>query len=287
MPFRVAENHEKELAVGTAMYLTASPEKVVSFIKQRGMASIEADVTLQNVITPDTSLEVFEGFTFGNNEKESSGFLSAQPGSPFNLSSEEYRFLRESVSENQRSAASAVKIYRDMLEQRWQNYRINGLKGIAAYDRGSGKIADPANELLNAALNHSVLVNFFPELHELWLNYPSAILINTNDTSEKYFLVNRFVENRPTAVLVHRIILAKDEGALILSRQFYVGHSYNSNQITLICLPYLNGTILFYLNQSFTDQITGFGSSLKRPIGREQMRRRMDSHLKELNKALN
>jgi len=287
MPFKITENHEKELAAASVMYLTASPEKVISFIKLNGMTSIEADVTLKNVITPDSHLESFKEFTFGNNKEESSGLISAKPGDLFNLSSEEYRFLRESIPENQRSASNAAKIYRELLEQRWQNYRANGLRGIATYDRGSGKTADPGNELLDAALNHSVLVNFFPELHEVWLNYPGAISMNTDDTSEKYFLINRLVQNRPTAVLVHRVIHAKEEGAIILSRQFYVGHSYNSNQITLICLPYLNGTILFYLSQSFTDQITGFGSSLKRPIGREQMRRRMDNHLKELSNALN
>ena len=170
-----------------------------------------------------------------------------------------------------------------MLEQRWQKYSESGLQGIRPYDRGAGKITDSANELKFAALNHEVLINFFPKLREIWLKYPDVQL---NDVNEKYFLVNRLVLNRPTAVLVHRISQVSAAGAIMLSRQFYVEHAYNANQITIICFPYLNGTLLFYLNQSFTDQVTGFGSSLKRSVGREQKRRRMEAHLKKLNHVL-
>ncbi|MDO9139331.1 MAG: hypothetical protein Q7U38_03255, partial [Methylobacter sp.] len=48
--------------------------------------------------------------------------------------------------------------------------------------------------------------------------------------------------------------------------------SYNSNQLSIACLPYRDGSLIFYANRSFTDQVTGFGSSVKHSIGREQMR---------------
>ena len=99
-------------------------------------------------------------------------------------------------------------------------------------------------------------------------------------------MINRQVESRPTAVLLHRIILAEDAGGIILSRQFYVGHSYNSNQLIIGCLPYRGGSLIFYTNRTFTDQVAGFGGSLKQSIGREQMRRRMDRHLINLRNAL-
>jgi hypothetical protein len=44
---------------------------------------------------------------------------------------------------------------------------------------------------------------------------------------EKFFWLNREVQSRPTAILVHRVMLSMDTGEVILSRQFYAGHSYN------------------------------------------------------------
>lgn len=283
MSFSLPENHAKELAVVSVIHLPANPKKVVEFIELRGMASLETEVTLQIEIKKDADLNTFSAFSLGNNNKELIGLLNAKPGSQFNLSTVEYQKLNDMTHGSQQPTSDALKIYSEILEQRWRNYLAGGLKGIATYDRGAGKTADPASELLTASLNHSVLTLFFPELHQIWLNYPVTMPV---DVSETYFLVNRLVENRPTADLVHRVISTIHEGTIILSRQFYVGHSYNSNQITIICVPYLNGTMLFYLNQTFTDQITGFGSSIKRPIGREQKRRRMETHLKTLSNAL-
>jgi hypothetical protein len=94
------------------------------------------------------------------------------------------------------------------------------------------------------------------------------------------------VGSRPTAILVHRIMLSTNAGELILSRQFYTGHSYNSNQHYIICLPYRDGSLIFYGNRTFTDQVAGFGSSLKHSIGQEQSKSEISKVLKKLEQAL-
>jgi len=43
--------------------------------------------------------------------------------------------------------------------------------------------------------------------------------------------------------------------------------SFNANQLTIICLPYKQGSLIFYTNRIFTDQVSGFGSVLKHLIG--------------------
>jgi hypothetical protein len=70
-------------------------------------------------------------------------------------------------------------------------------------------------------------------------------------------------------------MLSTGAGEVILARQFYAGHSYNSNQLTIACLPYRDGSLVFYANRTFTDQVAGFGSSLKHSIGREQAQNEM------------
>ncbi|MCP5241995.1 MAG: hypothetical protein H6940_00940 [Burkholderiales bacterium] len=281
--FNIAENHEKELAAGVVIHIAATPSKIFEFIENNGMASIETEVTMQDFISPNATLDTFKKFSYASDSKEAANFLAAKPGSQFNLSGQEFQTLQSIDSTNVNPALFASQIYTKILWERWLNYRKKGLHGIATYDRGAGKTADPARELQVAAINNKILANYYPKLFYAWLNYPATL---PADADERFFLVNRLVENRPTIDLVHRIILATEKGGIILSRQFYVGHSYNSNQFTIICLPFRDGSIVFYVNQTFTDQIAGLGSSIKRPIGREQMRHRMDAHLKQLSSAL-
>ena len=278
--FNVAESHEKELAAGAAIYLPAAPAKIVGLIKSKGLASIDTAVTAEGLIQSQATPDTFKGFGFKAGSDEAADFLAATPGSQFNLSTEEFQALK-SVNPAQPDAASAT--YRTVLWQRWQAYRKNGLKGIAPYDRGNGTEANPGGELRTATLDSKVLARYFPELYKAWLNYPAALPTGAEET---FIWRNRQVESRPTALLVHRVLLSAGAGEVILSRQFYAGHSYNSNQLTIACLPYRDGTLVFYANRTFTDQVAGFGSSLKHSVGGEQARSEMAKQLKNLRKAL-
>ena len=278
--FNVAETNEKELAAGAAMYFPAAPSKMVGLIKNKGLASIDTEVTVEGTIPLQATLDNFKGFAFKTGSDEAANFLAAKPGSQFNLSTEEFQVL-QTASSAQPDAASQV--YRKILLQRWQAYRKNGLKGIATYDRGNGTEANPGGELRIATQNSKVLARYFPELYKAWLNYPAALPAGAEET---FFWRNRNVESRPTAILVHRVMLSTDAGELILARQFYAGHSYNSNQLTIACLPYRDGSLVIYTNRTFTDQVTGFGSSLKHSIGGEQARGEMTKMLKNARKAL-
>lgn len=278
--FKVTENDEKELAAGVAIYLPATPDRIISAIKNKGLATIDNSIHAEGVIPAKATLDTFKGFAFKAGSDEAENFLEATPGSRFNLSKEEFQALQAESSAT--TAAAASQAYRAILLQRWQAYRANGLNGIAAYDRGSDKPASPADELKGATLNSKMLARYFPELYQAWLNYPAAF---PEGSDEQFFWLNREVESRPTAILGHRVMVSIPAGAAILARQFYVGHSYNSNQLIIACLPYAEGSLVFYGNRSFTDQVAGFGSGLKHSIGREQMRAEIIKRLKNLRKA--
>ncbi|MEI6269022.1 MAG: hypothetical protein WCP01_09105 [Methylococcaceae bacterium] len=278
--FNVAEGDEKELAAGAAMYFPATPSKMIGLIKNKGLASIDTEVTAEGAIPLQATLDNFKGFAFKAGSDEAASFLAAKPGSQFNLSTEEFQALQAISAANPDAASQA---YRKILFQRWQAYQKNGLKGIATYDRGNGTEANPAGELRIATQNSKVLARYFPELYKVWLNYPAALPTGAEET---FFWRNRNVESRPTAILVHRVMLSNDAGELILSRQFYAGHSYNSNQLTIACLPYLDGSLVTYTNRTFTDQVAGFGSSVKHSVGGQQARGEMTKMLKNARKAL-
>lgn len=277
--FNVVEDNDKELAAGVAIYLPAAPAKIIGFIKNKGLASIDTMVTAQGTIPAQATLDAFKGFGFKAGDEEAEDFLAATPGSQFNLSTQEFQTLQAKSSSQTDTASQA---YRNILLQRWQAYRLTGLKGIATYDRGNGTEANPGAELRTATLDSKVLARYFPELYKAWLSYPAAFPAGSD---ERFFWLNRQVEGRPTAILGHRVIVSTSAGEVILSRQFYVGHSYNSNQLSIACLPYRDGSLVFYANRNFTDQVAGFGSGLKHSIGRDQMRGEIVSRLNNLRKA--
>ena len=260
--------------------MPAAPPKIIGFIKNKGLASIDTAVTARGTIPTRATLNTFKGFGFSAGKDEAANFLAATAGSQFNLSSQEFQTIKAANS-GQTDAASQT--YRKILVQRWQAYRKKGLKGIAPYDRGDGVEANPGEELRKATMDSKVLTHYFPELHKALLNYPSALPAGAE---EKFFWLNRNVQSRPTAILVHRVMLNAGTGEVILSRQFYAGHSYNSNQLTIVCVPYRDGSLVFYMNRTFTDQVAGSGSSLKHSIGNEQERDEIVTLLKNLRKAI-
>ena len=76
------------------------------------------------------------------------------------------------------------------------------------------------------------------------------------------------------------------EGALIAERQFYVQHNYNSLNLVVGAVPVEGGIVLFYRNRTFTDQVAGFGSGMKKGIGRGQMQNTIVKLFKEAQRQL-
>ena len=52
----------------------------------------------------------------------------------------------------------------------------------------------------------------------------------------------------------------------------------------IVCLPYKDGTLVFYTNRTFTDQVSGFGSALKHLIGDNLAKNQVINLLKILQK---
>ncbi|WP_340123535.1 hypothetical protein [Methylobacter svalbardensis] len=286
--YDVSETSQKELAIGVAMILPVALPKIVDYIKRGNLSTTENDIIASGPIANNADINSFKQFSFTNKQfDEAKAFLDAEPGDEFNLSKPELdslKSLQASLEDADKATLlkTANQKYREFLLQRLQAYRKSGLSGIAAYSREKGN-ADPAAELRNEAVNSKAWARYFPELQQAWLHYPAALPANT---SEQFLWLNRNVEDRPTAILNHRIMVTSEMGGIIVSRQFYVGHSYNSSHVVAGGMPYKEGTLVFYSTRSSTDQVAGMGSSLKHSIGREQMKKEMIKRLQRLNKDL-
>lgn len=286
--YEVSETSQKELGIGVAMILPVALPKIIDYIKRGNLTATESDIIVSGPLANNADINSFKKFSFIDKQlDEAKAFLEAEPGDKFNLSKPELDSLKSLQSslddaDNKTLLKTANQKYREILLQRLQAYRKNGLSGIAAYSRDNGT-ADPASELRKDAINSKVLTRYFPELQKAWLNYPATLPPNS---TEQFLWLNRSVEDRPTAILTHRIMVTSETGGIIVSRQFYVGHSYDSSHVVAGGLPYKDGILVFYSTRSSTGQVAGMGSSLKHSIGREQMKEAMIKRLQRLNNDL-
>ncbi|QXP86416.1 hypothetical protein [Methylococcus capsulatus] len=276
--YSVVETGSKSLATGIAMYLKTAPARIVEVVRRGELAARDPDVTARGVVPSGAGVEAFAKFAYGRAQvDEARDLLNVRPGSGFNLSAEEiagFAALKASLaSDDDETVVEAVsRQYRSVLAARLRAYRSKGLAGMAAYERGDGDKADPAAELTDAIRASKLLGDRFPGLQKALLGYPAEMPAGAEDS---FIWLNRMVQGRPTPILVHRIIHAGNDGALLLQSAFYVGHSYDVSQTLAGTVPYLDGALVFYSVRSSTDQVTGLGEALKHSIGRGQMEKEM------------
>lgn len=288
--YSVSETGSKSLATGIAMYLKTAPARIVEVIERRELIARDPDVTARGVVPPGAGAEAFAKFAYTPAQAdEARDLLNVRPGPDFNLSTEEiagFAALKAGLNtDDDKAVAEAVsKQYRTVLAARMQAYRSKGLAGIAAYDRGDGEKADPAAELTDAARASKLLGDQFPELQKALLRYPAEM---PADADNGFSWVCRTVQGRPTPILVHRLIYARNDGAVLLQRAFYVGHSYNVSQIFAGTVPYQDGALVLYSARSSTDQVSGMGEALKHSIGRKQMEKEMIKKFQALKASVN
>lgn len=127
-------------------------------------------------------------------------------------------------------------------------------------------------ELREAANASAILARYFPALSKAWLDYPKTL---PPGAVEVFPWVEKNVEGRSAVILRHRVNINWNGGVLVLTREFYAPHSYNSSQWITGCLPYRDGTVIFQQVRSYTDQVAGVASDVKHIAGRELLKDKM------------
>ena len=171
---------------------------------------------------------------------------------------------------------------REELLARYQAYHTKGLVGTAAYARKSGPQVFARDELSFATKQSKLLAKYLPPVFNVLVNYPTAKSEAGEEFEEQFFWMNVEVFERPTYVLSHRLHFQIGEAFVVVDRHFYASHDYNSLQQGVAVLPTKDGMVATYLSRVSTDRVTGFGSSVKRPVARALM----GSYLKDMLEAL-
>jgi hypothetical protein len=284
--YALSEKSEDELGVAVIQYLPLPLAKVLEHLRIDDIGLLEVNVTAHGLLTTDSKVDSLKTVSLSN--EDALTLLNAEPGDDFNLSAQELDSLKsfkKSLKYNPHTSISGAvgQHYREILFQRFQAYRQGGTYAIAPYMREDDLESKVSVELHQAAKASFILERYFPDFFKVWLDYPKIL---PTGAKEIFPWVEKNVEGRLTTILRHRIDIDWSGGALILIREFYASHSYNSSQWITGCFAYREGTVVFQQVRSYTDQVAGVASDVKHLVGRELLKDKMLKYFERLCSVL-
>jgi len=242
--------------------------KMSEYLRQENPDPLDIDVTAYGLLNEHGGTASLASAALSPEEIEA--LLAVEPGNQFNLSGPEIDSFKALKQMPSKAAEDAVlQHYREILFRRFVAYRHGGTSTISPYLRDDSLESKPSLELRQAASASVVLSRYFPSLYKAWLDYPQPL---PPGAEEVFPWVEKKVEGRPAVILRHRVSTDWNGGILVLTREFYAPHSYNSSQWLTGCLAYRDGTVVFKQVHSYTDQVAGIASDVKHIIGRELLK---------------
>jgi hypothetical protein len=202
---------------------------------------------------------------------EANRYLAARPGETLNLSADEIQAFDALAAPGDSQKSQAESQLKRMLLARYQAYLQRGLDGMAPYQRGSGPFA-PSGELRRASAAARLLREHAPALQQLLLSYPAG---KPAGLEEHFYWLRYVLDGRPNFTLRHRLAMPVGEIFAVADREFYVSHGYNTSQALAGFIPVPEGTLVVYQSRVSTDQVAGFGSSVKKGVGRGVMTKQL------------
>lgn len=267
------EVSDRDLSLGMGFIVKSSPDKLAQQVMSGAVSKADAQIQARGVIGGAGRLEDFAGLhlTPGGSDM-ARAYINVKAGSDLNLTAAEISGFN-GLKDQADPVKTVEQQLRTMLLARYQAYRASGLAGIAPYVR-DGKSSDAAADLA-AASAAPLLKKFFPSVQKMLVGYPQATVPGV---IEHFAWANYKLDDKPNFVLGHVFSAAEGDARVVVQRQYYVGRGYNAEQAVAVFFPVAQGTLVIYGNHTFTDQVSGFGGSTKRSIGR----RMMGSTLKQL-----
>jgi len=270
---------ERDLAFAIVFLVKTSPDNLSKKIVAGDLVTADEEVKAFGVISPAGTMADFAKLDISNQAART--LAGAQAGESLNLGTSEIAAF--SALQGATTHAVQQQLHR-MLLARYQSYRASGLAGITPYDRG-GSTTDLASDLRKAGQSAKHLENYVPGFYAVLLNYPKATVPGMR---ENFFWLKYDIQGKETYVLAHMLAAADGAARVVVQRQYYASTGYNGEQAVAGFLPVQEGTLVVYGAHAFTDQVTGFGGSMKRGIGRrvmaDQMKKIFEAERAEVSK---
>jgi len=266
-----------------------SPEEVVAVGALLLLSAANADAVIDVLLHEDTFHEV-HGITrykllaedargtdqFAGLPVDSIGDVSrigADPLAVLNLAAAESKAFR--IGRN--AANPQLQISRAMagvLAQRLASYVTQGLSGIAQYDRTKGASVRPDRELESALRSLAFLDAEYPAFAN---NLRTARTVGT--VRQRFFRLETQLQGANVISLSRELRQDLPGRAIGADVHFYASRGYNAMLTLFGVVAYDKRWLVFAINHTFTDQVLGFGESLKRSVARKEIAARLARHL--------
>ena len=278
----VNDGSDKELAVRLMMLVKANPDDLKEYITADNLMGKDPTFSASGELPPDSPK--IEGIKL--TVDEAMDYLGAEPGNDFNFHTAEFAKLKaakQKVKDDKDAPTVAAQALAEILVARVQAYRQAGIGAVAPYDRGGGKFSEPGDELLGAMEASPILKNAAPEAYAAFLDFPGS---PAPGATHQFFWSQQKVEDKPAFILSHRMTYPGQNGVIYVDRQYYVSRTYNSMLTGTGCGQLAEGTMIYYVNRTSTDQVAGFMQETKHNIGRKQMREELIKMFEEIKKKV-
>ena len=258
---------DRDLAFAIAFLVKTSPEALAKQIVAGELITTDSQVKAYGELRGEGSLTDFAKLTLTGDEAKA--LANAKPGDKLNLSAAEIAGFKALGSASPQVVQEQL---RRMLLARYQAYRASGLAGMALYDRGDGRTADPAADLRKASQATPLLQKYVPAFQKVLLDYPKPTLPGMQET---FFWLKSNIHDEMTYVLAHVLVAVDGAARVVARREYYVSTGYNTEQSVAGFFPVQGGTVGISSIHAFTEQVTGVGGSMKRSIGSKVMAGKM------------
>jgi hypothetical protein len=204
------------------------------------------------------------------------------PARHLNVSKSEADSLKSLATTTNDLQAQFRTDFGQILSARLNSYVKQGLAGVQPYVRDNGSVVSPAAELGNAIRSLAFLSDEFPGFVDA-LGKPSSA---SSALLRNYYWMERPADKESVLTLSVEDRQRQAKAAVGADVHFYASRDYNSMLTVVGVVPYGGDWMVFALNHTFTDQVTGFGSTVKRAVGRDLVATELAKQLAETRRRL-
>lgn len=274
-----------QIAAAVAMRMPISAEKAIRFLESG--SAIAADPALQDygaIVDLPATFDDWRRFSASANaEDRIFPWLRTAPENTLNLSRSEFTRLRAwRASGSEDSPLSAMELLRQLLQDRYESYRHQGILGIEDYVRANRAIS-PMHDLyqMNAYFRDRLPVAYQPLISALD-RFPSYA---PESVQQHFYWKEGEIEKQPTFMLLHVLFYRLPSVFAYAVREYYVSGSYNCLQQVGVLIPDGAGVFLFLGDLTTTDRIVGFFNAVAQPIATVQLEKALEQHFDMLRTA--
>ncbi len=261
------------------------PEEVAAVGAMLLVNAVDADAVIDAFLHVDTFHRVHQVTRFevpgADTANAFASFRFSSAGEVERIRRDPLKILNLSASEatsfrsgGSGSADPISQAMAQVLAKRLDSFTSAGIAGIEPYQRAKRDPVRPDRELESALRSLALLADDYPGfLDHLRQGGP------VERGSRGYFRLDAPFQGVEVVALSSEVRQQFPDRAIGADLHFYASQGYNSMLTLVGVVPYDQRWLVFAINHTFTDEVLGFASGMKRSVARKEIAARLAKHL--------